>query len=490
MATLADSFLQDLEDLEDDEVVDDVANKKTDAAAGGDSDDEIIDAIEAYEASKSGGVEKVSQMLQDKAFNDIMDELRRRKDEQPEIAGGEQLTEEDPEYDLINRCNVLVREIDDEIVNVHRFVKDVYSKRFPELESIVPTPLEYMQVVQRAGNSKDLAQVDFTDILPNTSIMAITVAFSMSQGSLLPPQEVGKVDGACDEAFTLNDSKRDVLLYLESRMSALAPNLSALLGAALAAKLMTAAQGLVNLSRMPAQNIMLVGSTKKTAVGLGTASTGSSIGLVYFSDLVMMTPRPYQNRAIKLVAGKCALAARVDAFREATLGQVGTQLREKILESLAKAQEPPPAKQKKPLPAPDDRAKPKRGGKRFRRMKEKYGLTDFKKSINRVNFGPSVEEDVSQESFEMGYGTIKREEGTGYGSIRPHEKKQKDSDLKAIKRQRQAAAAGARDGMSSSLAFTPVQGIELANPLAAKEKKGMQGAEKYFANTARFVKTA
>ena len=50
---------------------------------------------------------------------------------------------------------------------------------------------------------------------------------------------------------------------------------------------------------------------------------------------------------------------------------MGTQLREKILESLAKAQEPPPPKQKKPLPAPDDRAKPKRGGKRFRRMKEK-----------------------------------------------------------------------------------------------------------------------
>ena len=49
MATLADSFLQDLEDLEDDEVVDDGrADKKTDAAAAGDSDDEIIDAIEAY----------------------------------------------------------------------------------------------------------------------------------------------------------------------------------------------------------------------------------------------------------------------------------------------------------------------------------------------------------------------------------------------------------------------------------------------------------
>merc|ERR1719235_979464 len=112
--------------------------------------------------------------------------------------------------------------------------------------------------------------------------MTITVAFSMSQGSLLPPQEVGKVDGACDEAFTLNDSKRDVLLYLESRMSALAPNLSALLGAALAAKLITAAGGLLNLSRMPAQNIMLVGSTKKALLGMSSSSYATQ-GIVMIS---------------------------------------------------------------------------------------------------------------------------------------------------------------------------------------------------------------
>merc|ERR1712096_204436 len=125
-------------------------------------------------------------------------------------------------------------------------------------------------------------------------------------------------------------------------------------------------------------------------------------------------------------------------------------------------------------------------GKRFRRMKEKYGLTDFRKAVNRLSFGPCVEEDISQESFEMGYGTIKKEEGMGFGSIRPHERRPNKDNLAAIKRQRQAAAAGNRDGMSSSLAFTPVQGIELANPMAAREKK-MQQSEKYFAASARFV---
>lgn len=33
-------------------------------------------------------------------------------------------------------------------VVVHKFIRDKYSKRFPELESLVHTPLEYIKTVQ------------------------------------------------------------------------------------------------------------------------------------------------------------------------------------------------------------------------------------------------------------------------------------------------------------------------------------------------------
>merc|ERR1712151_1424829 len=100
----------------------------------------------------------------------------------------------------------------------------------------------------------------------------------------------------------------------------------------------TAAGGLLNLARMPAQNIMLVGSMKKALLGMATSAYHTQ-GIVMMSDLILSTPMEFRNRAVKLVAGKCGLAARVDSFHESLLGQVGTQLREKILQSLAKAQE-------------------------------------------------------------------------------------------------------------------------------------------------------
>ena len=34
---------------------------------------------------------------------------------------------------------------------IHKFVRDLYSKRFPELESLVHTPLEYVRTVQVDG---------------------------------------------------------------------------------------------------------------------------------------------------------------------------------------------------------------------------------------------------------------------------------------------------------------------------------------------------
>ena len=40
--------------------------------------------------------------------------------------------------------------------------------------------------------------------------------------------------------------------------------------------------------------------------------------------------------------------------------------------------------------------------------------------------------------------------------------------------------------MSSSLAFTPVQGIELANPQAINTRKATENAEKYFADSTAF----
>lgn len=36
---------------------------------------------------------------------------------------------------------------------IHKFIRDKYSKRFPELESLVPNALDYIRTVKASGGS-------------------------------------------------------------------------------------------------------------------------------------------------------------------------------------------------------------------------------------------------------------------------------------------------------------------------------------------------
>ncbi|CDJ44679.1 putative snoRNA binding domain-containing protein, partial [Eimeria tenella] len=154
------------------------------------------------------------------------------------------------------------------ILAVHRFTRDIYSMKFPELESIVQTPLEYIAVVHRIQNQTDLTQVDLSDLLPSPLIMALTVAASLSissgggsnssnAGRRLPEEDLEKATAAAKEALALAEKRKEVLQYLESRMALVAPNVSAILGAALTARLLTKVGRLETLAKMPAQNIMV-----------------------------------------------------------------------------------------------------------------------------------------------------------------------------------------------------------------------------------------
>eukprot|EP00992_Anisonema_acinus_P002913 TRINITY_DN1170_c0_g1_i1.p2 TRINITY_DN1170_c0_g1~~TRINITY_DN1170_c0_g1_i1.p2 ORF type:complete len:103 (+),score=16.43 TRINITY_DN1170_c0_g1_i1:174-482(+) len=56
------------------------------------------------------------------------------------------------EYQLVVESNNLVVEIETEIRKVHKFLKDHYAMKFPELESLVLNPIEYARVVKALGN--------------------------------------------------------------------------------------------------------------------------------------------------------------------------------------------------------------------------------------------------------------------------------------------------------------------------------------------------
>lgn len=92
--------------------------------------------------------------------------------------------ETDPEYQLIVEANNTAADIDTEITVIHKFVRDKYQKRFPELDSLVVGPLEYVRTVKELGNDLDQAKNNesLQQFLTQATIMVVSVTASTTQG--------------------------------------------------------------------------------------------------------------------------------------------------------------------------------------------------------------------------------------------------------------------------------------------------------------------
>lgn len=322
--------------------------------------------------------------------------------------------------------------------------------------------------------------------------MVVSVSASTTQGTKLTQEELDSVFEACDMAVELNSFKLRIFEFVESRMSFIAPNVSAIVGANIAAKLMGLAGGLTNLSKMPSCNLEVLGAKKRTLTGFSSAAVMPHTGFVFQTDIVQDTPPDLRRKAAHLVANKCTIAARIDACHAATDGSQGKLLREKIERALDKLQEPPPVKQVKPLAPPIDGPRKKRGGKRVRKMKERMAMTELRKQHNRMNFG-EIEDDAYQDDLGFTTGQIGK---SAMGRIRTPQvdEKTKVRISKTLQKnlQRQQVYGGSTtvkkhvSGTASSVAFTPLQGLEIVNPQAA-ESRANESSGKYFSSTTGFA---
>ncbi|SPO20028.1 related to U4/U6 snRNP-associated 61 kDa protein [Ustilago trichophora] len=405
---------------------------------------------------------------------------------EPDLAG---VLEDSPEYHLIVKANNIAVDVDNEVMVVHKFIRDHYSPRFPELETLIPNPWEYIQAVKAIGNDETIPSSSLEGILPHGTVVVISMTASTTPGRPLPASEWLAVQEALEMVFELESVRTRILAYVESRMSFVAPNLSAVVGTRTATKLLGVAGGLEGLSKIPACNVHLLGAAKKNSIGLSSAHGGSSrsTGFIMQSDLIANTPDDYKRQAVRMVSAKALLAARMDAGKTTSRdGSYGQKLHDELAKKMEKLLEPPPQKLEKVLPIPKEGGgKKRRGGRKARKAKERNGMTELRKMQNRLEFGKQEEEAFGYDES-VGLGMIN---SSSSGKIRAQtaEERSKGKISKANKN-RLAALRGASgtasvlggsgggvDGTASSLSFTPVQGIELVDPSRKRDGSKAEG---------------
>ncbi|EEQ90379.1 hypothetical protein RJZ56_001968 [Blastomyces dermatitidis] len=431
--------------------------------------------------------------------------------------------EDNPEYHLLTEANSLSTSIDNEMILVHKFIRDHYSTRFPELETLITNPLDYAKTVAILQNgplddikslstsTDNLVGATLRSVLDGPSLMIVAVEGTTTRGRELSQTELETVLDACKMMLSLDRAKGILTDYVQSRMNVFAPNLTVLIGSLTAAQLLNYAGGLTGLAKTPSCNIPPLGSKKQTGTGFATNVGVRHQGFLYHSPIIQEIPNDLKRQAMRIVSAKVVLAARVDRVHSSPDGSTGEELKQACLDRLEKLTEPPPNKGPRALPAPDDKPSRKRGGRRARKAKEATAMTEIRKAQNRMAFG--------KEEKEIGYGTGEGTKGLGmlgqedHGRIRASQIDQR-TKAKLSKSNKGWGAAtpiggtasslrgfgqgagnatvlraqglrtagvgpslGAGAGIASSIAFTPVQGLELVDPKAQAELNRKRKAE-------------
>jgi nucleolar protein 58 len=215
---------------------------------------------------------------------------------------------------MIVQAVALLDDLDKELNTYAMRVKEWYGWHFPELGKILNDNVAYARVICKMGMRSNAAKVDLAEILPEEIEVAVKQAAEMSMGTEITSEDLDNIQALAEQVVDFTEYRQTLSSYLSARMRALAPNLTALVGELVGARLISHAGSLLNLAKSPASTIQILGAEKALFRALKTKHDTPKYGLIYHASLVGQATGKNKGRIARVLAAKAALGLRVDAY--------------------------------------------------------------------------------------------------------------------------------------------------------------------------------
>lgn len=254
-----------------------------------------------------------------------------------------------PDLHIIQAINSL--DETDKIINaMSSRIREWYGLHFPELDNIIDSINGYSQIVL-AGKRSNLSKTIYEDAgFPESKVEMLTLVTDKSRGGDISDANLAIVQTLAKQILELFDLRKNIEAHVEGEMKKIAPNLSAVLGTAVGARILAHAGSLKNLAVMPASTIQVLGAEKALFRSIKTGSAPPKHGLLFQHALVHAAPRWQRGKIARAVAGKAAIASRVD-FHGGGLNQMLLdKLNIRVVEIEKKYADAPPPREIQPEP--------------------------------------------------------------------------------------------------------------------------------------------
>jgi nucleolar protein 56 len=244
-------------------------------------------------------------------------------------------------------------------------VREWYGIHFPELDRLVDKHETYARLVLRLGTRENFAAEKLEEEeIPKSKAEQIAKTAETSMGADIEETDLTQIQALCKSIINLYQLRQSLENYLEKAMEEVAPNIKALTGSLLGARLIAIAGGLTNLAKRPASTIQVLGAEKALFRSLKTGTRPPKHGIIFQHAYLHDAKRWHRGKIARALAGKLAIAARIDAFGGRCAGEeLKANLERRIEEIREKYVEPPQIPEKKPKREKKRRGKWKRAGR-------------------------------------------------------------------------------------------------------------------------------
>ncbi len=222
---------------------------------------------------------------------------------------------ESPDLHIIQAINSL-DEIDKIANALSSRLREWYGLHFPELDNVIDSINGYAQIVI-AGKRESLTKQVFEDAgFPESKVEMLSLISSKSRGGDISDANLAIVQSIAKQILDFHDLRKKLEEHVGTEMEKNAPNLSAILGTAVGARILGRAGSLKRLASLPASTIQVLGAEKALFRSLKTGSQPPKHGLLFQHAMVHAAPRWQRGKIARAIAAKAVIAARVDVYGE------------------------------------------------------------------------------------------------------------------------------------------------------------------------------
>ncbi|KAH3903118.1 probable Nucleolar protein 58 [Saccharomycodes ludwigii] len=233
---------------------------------------------------------------------------------------------------MIIQAIALLDDLDKELNTYAMRCKEWYGWHFPELAKIVVDSVAFARIILAMGVRSNASETDLSGILPEEIEERVKSAAEVSMGTEITSTDLENIKCLAEQIVEFAAYREQLSNYLSSRMKAIAPNLTQLVGELVGARLIAHAGSLISLAKSPASTIQILGAEKALFRALKTKHDTPKYGLLYHASLVGQASGKNKGKIARVLAAKAAVALRYDALSEERddSGDIGLEVRAKV----------------------------------------------------------------------------------------------------------------------------------------------------------------